>query len=103
MTQITSGLSYNAHAGIWKTLWKFNIRRGKVSQRVGGEERKINSCAKQSSNEICKEHKVGASCTEHNNSPKSGGGLVLGGEGWAHVGRNLERGSPGSVSERMNL
>lgn len=102
-TQITSSLSYNAHAGIWKTLWKFNIRREKVSHRVGGEERKINSCAKWSSNEICKEHKVRASCTEHNNSPSLEGGLVLGGEGWASVGRNVERGPPGSVSKRMNL
>lgn len=32
--------------------------------RTGDEKRKISTCAKYHSNEICKEHKVRASCTD---------------------------------------
>lgn len=51
---------------IWSDLenvLKFKRMRDKV-YRVGGEERKINKCVKQYSNEICKEYKMRVLCID---------------------------------------
>lgn len=55
---------------------KFKRMREKF-YRVGGEERKINPWAKQSSNESCREHKVRASCTDIIINQSQGWGMVL--------------------------
>lgn len=56
---------------------------------AGGEERKINKCAKRCSNEICKEHKMRASCIDMIINHRQDGGQGTGRRvGDTHVGRN---------------